>query len=97
MNERHINNRSLLAAQLTELLLAKGYEVSHLSRKPGSDPRISTYLWDIPKGTIEDKCLDGVDTIMHLAGAGIADKRWTDERKKELIESRTTVHSAGNL
>jgi NAD dependent epimerase/dehydratase family enzyme len=34
-------------------------------------------------------CIGGVDTIIHLAGAGIADKRWTDERKKLLIESRT--------
>jgi uncharacterized protein (TIGR01777 family) len=79
----------LLGRELTRALLDKGYEVSHLSRKPGNDPRISTYLWDIHKGQIDEKCLDGVDTIIHLAGAGIADKRWTDERKKELIESRT--------
>ncbi len=74
---------------LTQLLLAKGYEVSHLSRKPGNTPQIKTYLWDIDKGLIDEKCIDGVDTIIHLAGAGIADKRWTDKRKKELIESRT--------
>jgi NAD dependent epimerase/dehydratase family enzyme len=38
---------------------------------------------------IDEHCIDGVDTIIHLAGAGIADKRWTDQRKKEIVESRT--------
>jgi hypothetical protein len=73
---------------LTNLLLEKGYQVSHLSRKQGTDPRIKTFLWDVPKGQIDDHCIDGVDVIIHLAGAGIADKRWTDERKKELTDSR---------
>jgi uncharacterized protein (TIGR01777 family) len=79
----------LLGEQLTRLLLSKSYEVSHLSRKPGNDPNVKTYLWDIHKGQVDEKCIDGIDTIVHLAGAGIADKRWTDNRKKELIESRT--------
>ena len=79
----------LLGKQLTNALINKGYAVSHLSRSPGKDQRVKTYLWDIHKGVIDDTCIDGVDTIIHLAGAGIADKRWTDERKKELIESRT--------
>jgi uncharacterized protein (TIGR01777 family) len=79
----------LLGKQLTNALINKGYVVSHLSRTPGKDPRVKTYLWDIHKGVIDDACIDGVDTIIHLAGAGIADKRWTEERKKELIESRT--------
>lgn len=75
--------------ELTRLLLDKGYAVSHLSRKPGHDPRVKTFIWDIHKGIIDEHCIDGVDMIIHLAGAGIAEKRWTDERKKELIESRT--------
>jgi len=79
----------LVGNDLTKLLLDKGYEVSHLSRKPGTDPKVKTYLWDIHQGQIDEKCIDGVDTIVHLAGAGIADKRWTDRRKKELVESRT--------
>lgn len=79
----------LLGKQLTNALINKGYAVSHLSRSPGKDPRVKTYLWDVHKGVIDDTCIDGVDTIIHLAGAGIAEKRWTDERKKELIESRT--------
>jgi uncharacterized protein (TIGR01777 family) len=78
-----------LGKRLSKLLLANGYTVSFLSRKPGTDPHIKTYLWDVNKGTIDEHCIDGVDTIIHLAGAGIAEKRWTDERKKEIVDSRT--------
>jgi uncharacterized protein (TIGR01777 family) len=79
----------LIGKTLTAQLLSKGYQVSHLSRKPGNDPLIKTFLWDVNKGEIDEHCIDGVDLIVHLAGAGIADKRWTDERKKEIIDSRT--------
>jgi hypothetical protein len=63
--------------------------VRHLSRSPKKDPHVKTFLWNVDKGTIDGHCIDGVDTIIHLAGAGIADKRWTDKRKKEILESRT--------
>jgi uncharacterized protein (TIGR01777 family) len=79
----------LIGLKLTQQLLEKGYQVSHLSRSPGKDSRVKTYLWDVGKGQIDEHCIDGVDMIVHLAGAGIADKRWTDQRKKELINSRT--------
>ena len=78
-----------LGKQLTRLLLDKGYAVNHLSRKPGNDPKVKTFLWDINKGQIDENCVDGVDMIIHLAGAGIAEKRWTNERKSEIVESRT--------
>jgi uncharacterized protein (TIGR01777 family) len=79
----------LLGKQLTNALFNKGHIVSHLSRKQGDDARVKTYIWDIHKGTIDENCIDGVDTIIHLAGSGIADGRWTEERKKEIVESRT--------
>ena len=79
----------LIGRHLTEALLQKGYTVSQLSRSPGKDARVKTYLWDVNKGEIDELCIDGVDTVLHLAGAGIAEKRWTDGRKKEIIESRT--------
>jgi len=79
----------LLGKQLTAALLQKGYSVCHLSRKPGKNPDVTTYLWDINKGTIDPACIKGVDIIVHLAGEGIADEKWTDERKQQLIESRT--------
>lgn len=78
----------MLGKQLTLLLLNKGYRVSHLSRKPGIDEHIETFVWDVNRGIIDERCIDGVDIIIHLAGAGIAEKRWTRARKKELIDSR---------
>jgi len=77
-----------IGRHLTDGLLEKGYRVSHLSRSPGKDARVKTFLWNITKGEIDAHCIGGVDTIVHLAGAGIAEKRWTEKRKKVLIESR---------
>jgi uncharacterized protein len=74
---------------LSILLMRKGYEVVHLSRSEGKNPKIKTFLWDIEAKKIDPNCIDGVDVIVHLAGAGIAESRWTKERKKTLIESRT--------
>ncbi len=79
----------LIGGKLTEALLNKGYRVSHLSRTPSTHPAVTTFLWDVDKGQIDEACINGVDTIVHLAGANIADGRWTDARKKEIIESRT--------
>jgi uncharacterized protein (TIGR01777 family) len=78
-----------LGKRLSKVLLAKGYSVSFLSRNPAKDIDIKTFIWNVNNGTIDEHCIDGVDTIIHLAGAGIADKRWTENRKKEIIESRT--------
>lgn len=74
---------------LSLALLQNGFEVCHLSRNKGKNPDIATFIWDVNAGEIDERCLIGVDTIIHLAGAGIADSRWTDKRKKEIIESRT--------
>ena len=90
--QKHIlltGGTGLIGTQLTKALLAKGYQVSHLDRKPGKNPQVKTYLLDVTKGEIDATCINGVDTIIHLAGAGIVGKRWTDERKKEIINSRT--------
>ena len=90
--DKHIlltGGSGLLGRELTALLLEKGYTVSHLSRKPGNNPQVATFIWDVKKGLIDERCIDGVDIIIHLAGAGIADKRWTKARKQEVIDSRT--------
>lgn len=75
--------------RLTNLLLDRGYNVSALSRTPGQNPAIKSFIWDVNQGIIDERCIDGIDTIIHLAGAGIAENRWTEKRKKELIDSRT--------
>jgi uncharacterized protein (TIGR01777 family) len=92
MQNNHVlitGGTGLIGKPLTQALLKKGYQVSHLSRNPGNNPNVKTYLWDVAKGQIDTACLDGVNTIVHLAGAGIADRPWTKKRRKLLIESRT--------
>jgi uncharacterized protein (TIGR01777 family) len=79
----------LIGRKLTDLLLNKGYQINHLSREPGTNPEVNTFVWDVHKGQIDEHCIDGVDTIVHLAGANVSEGHWTDKRKKEIIESRT--------
>ena len=80
----------LIGRRLTELLLERGYFVSYLSRSEEENyPGVSVYHWDIKKEAVDPRALDSMDYLVHLAGAGIADERWTDERKKVIVESRT--------
>jgi uncharacterized protein (TIGR01777 family) len=45
--------------------------------------------WDVEAGTIDAAGLEGVDAVVHLAGAGIGDRRWSEARRRTVIESRT--------
>ncbi|MDH6254029.1 uncharacterized protein (TIGR01777 family) [Chryseobacterium sp. H1D6B] len=62
------------------------YTVRFLTRKKKHD---NEYEWDIKKGTIDESAFENISHIIHLAGANISEKRWTAERKKEIISSRT--------
>lgn len=79
----------LVGTRLTQMLLGKGHTVTHLSRSHSNNEQVKTYIWDIDSHMIEDEALTTADHIIHLAGAGIADERWTDQRKKGILESRT--------
>jgi uncharacterized protein (TIGR01777 family) len=78
----------LIGKKLSALLISKGHEVKHLGRKENLSAAIKCYSWDLASKKIDERAFEGIDTIVHLAGAGIADKRWTSERKKEILESR---------
>ncbi len=78
----------LIGTALTKALLASGNSVRHMSRTPGTQNGVQAFAWDIGKGTMDPRALEGVDHIIHLAGAGIADERWTAERVQVLIDSR---------
>lgn len=81
----------LIGAHLTRLLLDNNYTVSHLSRsaKEKEDSPVKTYVWDIEKQEMEEEAVATADHIIHLAGAGVADHRWTKTYKQEIIHSRT--------
>lgn len=79
----------LIGKRLTQMLLEKNYVVRYLSRRKRAIKDVEVFEWNPQAGTIEKEAFEGVDTIIHLAGAGVADKRWTDSRKKEILKSRT--------
>lgn len=90
MNVLITGGSGLVGTRLTQILLANGFTVSHLSRKPtNTTGKVKIYHWDIENGIIDEKALLEADYLVHLAGAGIADEKWTEERKKEIIDSRT--------
>ncbi len=78
--------------RLKATLEESGYEVVALRHRKNSEPAGRGFTWDIVKGSIDSGALDGVSHIVHLAGAGIADKRWSKNRKSEIVASR--VNSA---
>ena len=80
----------LVGSRLTELLLARNYHVIVLSRskKETSTPNLSYAIWNVEEQTIDASVFTKTDYIVHLAGAGVADKRWSVSRKKEILDSR---------
>jgi uncharacterized protein len=79
----------LLGKKIRKLLVDKGYRVKTLSTNKKIADQISTFYWNIDTKKIDEDCIKEVDYIIHLAGANIAEGRWTKERKKQIIESRT--------
>lgn len=83
----------LIGTSLCNLLRDKGYTVLILSRTKKDKP--NTYYWNLEGHYIDTEAIVRADYIIHLAGAGIADKSWSKERKQILIDSR--VKSANLL
>ncbi|MBK8554649.1 MAG: TIGR01777 family protein [Lewinellaceae bacterium] len=75
----------LIGTRLQTLLRAKNHEVRILTRTPRKP---GEFAWDPQQNQIDAKALEGVHAIINLAGAGIADGRWTPRRKQLLIDSR---------
>ena len=76
-----------MGTELSQLLTSAGYKVTHLSRNP-TQKHYQTFYWDVKKGEIDDEAIQTADAIIHLAGAGVSDKRWSDAWKKEIYDSR---------
>ncbi|MCU0443728.1 MAG: TIGR01777 family oxidoreductase [Microscillaceae bacterium] len=79
----------LVGKRLSQMLLNLGYQVSFLSRQSVHIPSVEVYQWNIREGFIEEKALQNADYIIHLAGAGVAEQTWTEDRKREILHSRT--------
>lgn len=78
----------LVGSRLSHLLMAKGYAVRHMSRSLGSSESISCFHWNIKSMEYDANAIIGVEYIIHLAGANVAEGRWTTKRKQQIEESR---------
>jgi uncharacterized protein (TIGR01777 family) len=92
----------LIGTSLTKLLLAKGHKTIILTRnlkraidKQVADERLTYARWNAEEQSIDRDAIEKADFIVHLAGEGIADKRWTGKRKKQIVQSR--IQSSGLL
>lgn len=89
-----------IGTALVPFLRADGHEVLRLVRRP---PTTSDELsWDPRAGTVDMDRLAGVDAVIHLAGVGVGDKRWSDSYKAEILGSRvdgttTIAHAVATL
>ena len=81
----------LVGKALSKALVQDGHNVIILSRnasRVAAENGIRYAQWDTTRQTIDAEAIGTADHIIHLAGAGVAEKRWTDSRKKEIIDSR---------
>jgi uncharacterized protein (TIGR01777 family) len=81
----------MLGSALSQALLERGHSVIILTRGQGEhsiNARLRYAQWDVAKGTIDAAALAESDAIVHLAGANVAERRWTPKRKDEIVRSR---------
>jgi len=78
----------LIGRALTSSLVGDGHEVVAVVRQP-STASSDAIAWNPATGAIEAEKFEGIDGVVHLAGAGIGEKRWSEEYKREILESRT--------
>ncbi len=82
----------LIGTYLTRYLTGNGYEITILSRnknKASFNPKIRYSYWNIDEKIIDADVIKNADHIIHLAGAGVMDKKWNSKYKKRILESRT--------
>ncbi len=81
----------LIGQNLSALLISYGYKVIILSRSTQTKSKegVQYAEWNVQENTIDEQAFCCADYIVHLAGANVAEKRWTKKRKKEIIASRT--------
>jgi len=82
----------LIGSALVPHLRSEGHEVFRLVRRSASAP--DEISWDPNAGTVDLAALQGIEGVIHLAGAGVGDHRWSDAYKKEILDSRVNGTNA---
>jgi uncharacterized protein (TIGR01777 family) len=80
-----ITGASGLVAQRFAEKYSETYALKFLTRKKS---RENEYEWNIETGYMDEKALEEIDYVLHLAGANVGEKRWTEKRKQEIVSSR---------
>lgn len=78
----------LIGRALTRHLQAMGHTVCWLGRSRSGGDNVKKFVWDPESGYMDTDALRDTEIIIHLAGENIGAKRWTDRRKKKILESR---------
>lgn len=76
----------LIGTALVRSLEGGGHRVRRVSRRPDAGP--GTVRWDPERGELDEAGLAGVDAVVHLAGEGIAARRWSEDHKQRVLDSR---------
>jgi uncharacterized protein (TIGR01777 family) len=82
----------LIGSHLSDFLIKRGYRVVILTRDKGkvsANPAITYSYWNVKENIIDPEVVRNADHIVHLAGAGVMDKKWTNDYKTIILESRT--------
>ncbi|CAN5497413.1 TIGR01777 family oxidoreductase [soil metagenome] len=86
----------LIGTRLVASLIGEGHDLTIFVRpgsapppRPHGDGTVTNATWDPAHGVIEAEALEGLDGVIHLAGVGIADKRWSPAQKDAIMSSRT--------
>ncbi|NND01181.1 MAG: NAD-dependent epimerase/dehydratase family protein, partial [Acidimicrobiia bacterium] len=80
-----------LGSALVDRLEARGDSVVRLVRREASGPNESQ--WDPAAGEVDSSVLDGVDALVNLGGVGIGDRRWDEDHKRAVLQSRLDATS----
>ena len=75
----------LIGSALVPHLQSAGHQVTRLVRRKAA---AGESQWDPSRGEIDASVIDGADAVVHLSGAGIGDKRWSNSYKREILDSR---------
>ena len=81
----------LIGSNLTRHLIERGFDIIILTRvkeKTSDNPKISYSYWSVKDKQIDADVVKKIDHVVHLAGAGVMDKKWTADYKKTIIDSR---------